>query len=90
MNEDIIVPIAGMLMIVTLALGVPYVRGLVKRWEKDSEAPKVPADVSGRLERIEQAIEAVAVEVERISEGQRFTTKLLAEKSDPVKVNRNA
>ena len=90
MNEDIIVPIAGMLMIVTLALGVPYVRGLVKRWERDGEAPKVPADVSGRLERIEQAIEAVAVEVERISEGQRFTTKLLAEKADPVRVNRNA
>jgi hypothetical protein len=28
---------------------------------------------------MEQAIEAVAIEVERISEGQRFTTKLLSE-----------
>src|SRR5262245_47543729 len=34
-----------------------------------------------RLARIEQAVDAIAVEVERISEGQRFTTKLLAEKS---------
>lgn len=34
-----------------------------------------------RLTRIEQAIDAMAVEVERISEGQRFTTKLLAERS---------
>ena len=33
-----------------------------------------------RLERIEQAIDAVAVEVERIAEGQRFVTKLLAER----------
>jgi hypothetical protein len=32
-----------------------------------------------RLERIEQAVDAIAVEVERISEGQRFTTKLLSE-----------
>ena len=33
---------------------------------------------------MEQAIEAVAIEVERISEGQRFTTKLLSEgKSGP-------
>jgi len=90
MNENIVVPIAGMVMIITLALGVPYVRGLVRRWEKSASAPPIPADVTGRLERIEHAIEAVAVEVERISEGQRFTTKLLAEKADAVRVNRNA
>lgn len=34
-----------------------------------------------RLGRIEQAIDAMSVEVERISEGQRFTTKLLAERT---------
>ena len=33
-----------------------------------------------RLARIETAIEAMAVEVERISEGQRFTSKLLADR----------
>jgi hypothetical protein len=33
---------------------------------------------------MEQAIEAVAIEVERISEGQRFTTKLLSEARNPV------
>jgi hypothetical protein len=33
-----------------------------------------------RMTRLEQAVEAIAVEVERISEGQRFTTKLLAER----------
>lgn len=90
MNEDIVVPIAGMFMIVALALGVPFVRGIVRRWEREAEVPKVPADVTGRLERIEQAIEAVAVEVERISEGQRFTTKLLADRVEPAKVERNA
>ena len=44
-------------------------------------APRIPSDVSARLERMEQAIDSIAVEVERISEGQRFTTKLLAERS---------
>jgi hypothetical protein len=34
-----------------------------------------------RLSRIEQAVDAIAIEVERISEAQRFTTKLLAEKN---------
>ena len=42
-------------------------------------------DTSGmapRLERIEQSLESVAVEVERVSEAQRFTARLLAERRD--------
>lgn len=35
-----------------------------------------------RLARIEQAVDAIALEVERISEGQRFTTKLLSERTN--------
>ena len=38
---------------------------------------------SPRLQRIEQAVESIALEVERIGEAQRFTTKLLAER-EPV------
>jgi hypothetical protein len=42
--------------------------------------PRPPFPESAqRLERIEQAIEAVSIEVERISEGQRFVTRLLSE-----------
>lgn len=36
--------------------------------------------IEHRLLRIEQAVDAVAVEVERIAEAQRFTTRLLAER----------
>jgi hypothetical protein len=32
-----------------------------------------------RLDRMEQAIQAIAIETERIAEGQRFTTRLLAQ-----------
>jgi hypothetical protein len=35
--------------------------------------------IEERLGRIEQAVDAIAVETERISEGQRFAAKLLAE-----------
>lgn len=35
---------------------------------------------SPRLERIEQAIDAMAVEIERISESQRFVTRVLSER----------
>jgi hypothetical protein len=43
-----------------------------------------PADTE-RIERMERAIDAIAVEVERIAEGQRFVTKMLvpAQPADP-------
>jgi len=52
-----------------------------------SSEPACLRAVEDRLARIEQAVDAIAVEVEPISEGQRFTTKLLAERSgEPVRV----
>lgn len=41
----------------------------------------MPADQEARMQRIEQAVEAVAIEVERIGEGQRYTTQLLADRA---------
>lgn len=44
------------------------------------QAAATPApDTSARLERIEQAIDSIAIEVERVSEGQRFVTRLMAD-----------
>ena len=37
------------------------------------------ARIEQRLERMELAIDAMATEVERVAEGQRFTSRLLAE-----------
>jgi len=39
------------------------------------------AQLDARLERMEQAIDSMAVEVERVSEGQRFTARLLSERA---------
>jgi hypothetical protein len=36
-------------------------------------------ELLARVARVEQIVEATAIEIERISEGQRFTTKLLSE-----------
>ena len=49
--------------------------------------PALAPGVGDRMERIEQAVEAIAIEVERVSEGQRFTTRLLSEQlRSPVPV----
>jgi hypothetical protein len=36
-------------------------------------------EADARLERIEQAIEVIALEMERVGEGQRFLTKVLSD-----------
>jgi hypothetical protein len=36
-----------------------------------------------RLEHLQQSVDAIALEVERIGEAQRFITKLAAEQADP-------
>lgn len=75
-----LVPIAFFAMIATIAVGTPIARAFARRLERGDVSPRVPGEVAERLARMEQAIDAIAVEVERIAEGQRFTTRLLAER----------
>ena len=79
MGPEIAVPLGAFATAVVLAIGVPLARAFSRKMDADSRNPRIPTEVSDRLERMEQALEAVAIEVERISEGQRFTTKLLSE-----------
>jgi hypothetical protein len=51
-------------------------------WKRATSKPSPPVvsdDASRRLERLEQGMDAIAVEIERVSEGQRFVTRLLSE-----------
>jgi len=50
-------------------------------------ATDLPSDSAQRLERLEQGMDAIAIEIERVSEGQRFVTKLLSESPQPVGMN---
>ena len=63
-----------------IALGIPIIRAFTRRLERAPQPPALPSpEVIDRLRRIEQSVEAVAVEVERIAEAQRFSAKLMAE-----------
>lgn len=65
-------------------IGFPIARAFARRIEGTRQTPAaLPNDIVERLDRIERAVESVALEVERISEGQRFVTKLLAERAEP-------
>jgi hypothetical protein len=57
-----------------LLLGVSLVSRLApRRYES------LPRELSDRLTHLEQSVDAVAIEVERIGEGQRFLTRLFTE-----------
>lgn len=73
------VPLGLFATIIAIVVGRPMVKAFATRVENESKRPQIPTEVMHRLERIEQAVDAIAVEIERISEGQRFTTKLLSE-----------
>ena len=79
MGPEIVVPLGGMATAIICAIGIPLARAYARKLDADSRVPHIPTEVSNRLERMDQALEAIAIEVERISEGQRFTTKLLSE-----------
>lgn len=78
-----VVPIFFFISSAAVIIGWPIARALAKRIDRDAGAPRVPPEVTARLERIEAAVDSIAVEVERIAEGQRFVTRLLADPTAP-------
>jgi hypothetical protein len=70
--------LGGMFMlIVFLPLSIAWARRI---WRRSSAAVTAfPREIGERLLRMEQALEATSVEVERIGEGQRFLTRLFTE-----------
>jgi hypothetical protein len=79
MGPSIIVPLGAFVMIVLISIGIPVARAFARKMDAEARNPRLPLEVTDRLARMEQALDSIAVEVERITEGQRFTTKLLSE-----------
>jgi len=79
-GPEVLVPIAFFAMVVSIVLGVPLIRARIRERERGFISPTVDPQSADRLARIEAAVESIAIEVERISEAQRFTTKLLSER----------
>jgi hypothetical protein len=67
------------LSVTTITVARTIVKYQIQKRQQDVGGAVGPG-VEDRLARIEHAVDAIAVEVERISEGQRFTTQLLAER----------
>jgi hypothetical protein len=78
------VVIVGMVGSLTLIGLVAY---KVVRSNLSKQRAQVPGANDERLEQIQQSIDAVAIEVERIAEAQRFTAKLMADRAEKASLH---
>ena len=77
---------------IPLVVGIATPVALVYRWLQhrermariaaDARRPAAVADGErlARMERLERAVESIALEVERVGEGQRYLTRVLADR----------
>lgn len=72
-------------MVAAIIIGLPIARAFGRRMDRKGGIAQVPGEVSAQLAHLNQAIDAIALEVERISEGQRFTTRLLSEQRESAR-----
>ncbi len=74
------------ILVVMAPLAMILGRAIARRVAPPRQAPAALEDAS-RLHRMEQAIDAIAVEVERISENQRFVTQIMVSRAEePAKL----
>ena len=74
--------LGGLFMVVAiLPIALAYARRIWRR--SPTVVTSLPPEVGDRFTRLEQAMDSVAVEVERIGEGQRFVTRLFTEGATP-------
>ena len=83
-----VVPIIAIIFgsVALMVIVTPIVRGIMRMIERHQDKSLVhgPA-VAQQLAQLQQSIDTLAIEVERISEAQRFQSKVLAERS-PAKL----
>ncbi len=73
-------------IVTVLAVLMPLSIGISRRLWRRTVAPSAPPfddKIAPRLDRLEQAVDAIAIEMERVSESQRFVAKVLAERPAP-------
>jgi hypothetical protein len=75
------VPVIGSVFggVALVIVASAYARRLWKSATK--VVTQIPAAFEARFTRFEQSLDAVAIEIERVSEGQRFLTKVLTEQN---------
>ena len=76
--------LTGITIVGTIFVLAPVAIGMTIRMLRRTPLainPPIPKDMVDRLDRMEQGIDAISIEVERIGEGQRFVTQLMSDRA---------
>ncbi len=84
-QQAVDISIAFFLTMAAIIIGLPLARAFARRMDRRGGTAQVSNEVASQLAHLNQAVDAIALEVERISEGQRFTTRLLSEQRDAAR-----
>ena len=75
----------GVVIIAIVAVSAGTMSTVLKIWLNRPGGSAIPQPevrlIHDGLRQLQDAVDAIAIEVERLSEGQRFTTKLLADQA---------
>lgn len=80
-NPEVAIPLV---VLITASAGVlfRFFQHRERMAELNGGGGKLAASTE-RLERLEQAVESIAIEVERVGEGQRYLTRVLEDRPPP-------
>jgi hypothetical protein len=78
-SKDIMTLSVLSIVLIWFPLAFAAARAILKRSNRPGPPAAAFTETAQRLERLEASVDAIAIEIERVSEGQRFVTKLLSE-----------
>jgi hypothetical protein len=76
------ISVAFFITVAAIIIGLPLARAFARRMDRRSAPAEIAPQITTQLAQLNQAVDAIALEVERISENQRFTTRLLTDQRD--------
>jgi hypothetical protein len=70
--------------VAVIIIGLPIARALGRRLDRKPYKQAIDPGLSAQLQRIENTVESMSIEIERISEAQRYMARLQTERAEPA------
>jgi hypothetical protein len=75
--------------VAVIVIGLPIARALGRRLDRKPYKQALDPGLSAQLQRIENTVESMSIEIERISEAQRYMARLQSERGEPASLPRH-
>lgn len=75
--------------VAVIAIGLPIARAIGRRLDRKPYKQAMDPALNAQLQRIENTVESMSIEIERISEAQRYMARLQSERGEPASLPRS-